>query len=180
MSGIETSYYRIGLQAHAQRLLLVGNSTPVLPPFTPALSHLTILPQNEQLATATEPEDTGIIFMNAAATAGQRLSVSNDVSEPVSVQASDDEVEAVVNERVMDFVACHGASPANVADHANDSSSTLAEIFRCFICLGKVCVFFSPPCLNAVPYFSQILQVLERCSLLKNPKISWLENDQFD
>jgi tripartite motif-containing protein 37 len=121
------------LQTHAQRLLLVG-STPVHHPFTPAVPQSHILPQNEQLSTfaqATEPEDT-VDYINATG-----LSVPNDVSEPVSLQASDDEVEEVATERVMDFVACHGASPA-VADNVNDSSSTLAEIFRCFICLGKV------------------------------------------
>lgn len=125
--------YRGGLQGQAQRILLVG-STPAHHPFTPPVSQNLIIPQNEQLSTfaqATEPEDT-VDYVNATG-----LSVSNDVSEPISLQASDDDVEEGATERVMDFVACHGASPA-VADNVNDSSSTLAEIFRCFICLGKV------------------------------------------
>ena len=108
-------------------------------PFTPAVSQQLILPQNEQLATfaqaADQPEDT-VDYINATG-----ISVTNDVSEPVSLQASDDEVEEVATERAMDFVACHGASPA-LADNVNDSSSTLAEIFRCFICLGKVNLIF--------------------------------------
>lgn len=116
------------LQAHAQRLLLVG-STAVHHPF---VSQHMILPQNEHLsafAQATEPEDI-VDYTNVTTV------LSND-REPVSLQASDDEVEEVGNQRVMDFVACHGATPA-MADTVNDSSSTLAEIFRCFICLGKV------------------------------------------
>ena len=117
------------VQAYAQRLLLVG-STAVHHPV--ATQHM-ILPQNENLAAfpqATEPEDTvGYI------------EVSND-REPVSYQALDDEVEEAGNQRVMDFVACHGATPA-LADKLNDSSATLAEIFRCFICLGKVGPFSS-------------------------------------
>ncbi|KAG0590375.1 hypothetical protein KC19_1G094600 [Ceratodon purpureus] len=115
-------------QAQAQRLLLVG-STAV---HHPLVSQHMILPQNEHLSVfpqATEPEDT-VDYINVPA------GLSND-SEPVSLQASDDEVEEVGNQRVMDFVACHGATPAQ-ADTVNDSSSTLAEIFRCFICLGKV------------------------------------------
>ena len=124
---------RGGLQGQAQRILLVG-STPVHHPFTPAVTQNLIVPQNEHLSTfaqATEPEDT-VDYINATG-----ISVSNDVSEPISLQASDNEVEEVATERVMDFVACHGASPA-IADSVNDSSATLAEIFRCFICLGKV------------------------------------------
>ncbi|KAG0579097.1 hypothetical protein KC19_4G072900 [Ceratodon purpureus] len=120
-------------QGQAQRILLVG-STPVHHPFTPAVTQNLIVPQNEHLSTfaqATEPEDT-VDYINATG-----ISVSNDVSEPISLQASDNEVEEVATERVMDFVACHGASPA-IADSVNDSSATLAEIFRCFICLGKV------------------------------------------
>jgi hypothetical protein len=91
------------------------------------VSQQTILPQNEHLAAlpqATEREDpvnvtTGVV---------------ND-SEP------DDEGEEVGNRRVMEFVACHGAT--TLADTVHDSSATLAEIFRCFICLGKVgwCTF---------------------------------------
>ena len=116
------------LQAQAQRLLLVG-STAV---HHPLVSQHMILPQNEHLSVfpqATEPEDT-VDYINVPA------GLSND-GEPVSLQASDYEVEEVASQRVMDFVACHGATPAQ-ADTVNDSSSTLAEIFRCFICLGKV------------------------------------------
>ncbi|XP_024391968.1 uncharacterized protein [Physcomitrium patens] len=119
------------VQTDAQRLLLV-ESTPVHDPFSTAVSQHMILPQNEQLAVfaqATEPEDT-VDYIQATG-------LSTEVIEAVSLQASDNEVEEVGNQRAIDFVACHGSTPA-FADNVNDSSSTLAEIFRCFICLGKV------------------------------------------
>lgn len=101
------------MQAHAQRPLVVGSAP--------------LAPQNEQLPSYAHEETTTVDYMNA---------IGLD-SEPVSLQASDEEVDEAASARVVNFVACHGATPALV-DNVNDSASTLAEIFRCFICLGKV------------------------------------------
>ncbi|XP_024371078.1 uncharacterized protein [Physcomitrium patens] len=112
-----------------QRLFLVG-STPVHHPATSAVSQQVFLPQNEQLheiSQATELQDI-VDLTNATGP-------SVDVREPVSLEASDN--EKVGNQRAVDFVSCHGAT-STFAGNVNDSSSTLAEIFRCFICLGKV------------------------------------------
>lgn len=108
---------------------MVG-STPVHHPATSAVSQQVFLPQNEQLheiSQATELQDI-VDLTNATGP-------SVDVREPVSLEASDN--EKVGNQRAVDFVSCHGAT-STFAGNVNDSSSTLAEIFRCFICLGKV------------------------------------------
>lgn len=66
----------------------------------------------------------------------------NDASDPGSLQGSDDDGEEVSNGRVLNYVACHGSEPG-IVENINDASSTLAEIFRCFICLGKVSLRFT-------------------------------------
>ncbi|XP_024373646.1 uncharacterized protein [Physcomitrium patens] len=129
-------------QAQVQRLLLDDDSLRQRHPSEPVESQQMVVPQNEQipaLAPVTEPEDT-VDYRSASG-----LSVSNDVSEPSLLQPSENEVEDVGIDREIDFVACQGASPV-VAENDNDSSSALADIFRCFICLGKVVEAQLCPC----------------------------------
>lgn len=128
------------LQADAQRLLIVG-STPPHHPFASSVPQHLVLPQSEQLSSLQQSMDMEepCDFLNT--TTGIANDVSNDVSDPGSLQGSDDEEEGVGADGVMSFVACHGAEPAMVGN-AGDAASTLAEIFRCFICLGKVYTYY--------------------------------------
>lgn len=96
-----------------------------------AASEQVFLSQNGQLPAipqATEPQDT-VDHIN---TTGPTV----DVRNPVSLEVSDNEMMG--KERAGDFATCHG-STSTVTSNVNESSSTLVEIFRCFICLGKVC-----------------------------------------
>jgi hypothetical protein len=57
-------------------------------------------------------------------------------------EEEDDEPDESSNHhRVLDFARQHhGAMMEHgQTDHVHEASSTLADIFRCFICLGKVC-----------------------------------------
>ena len=102
--------------------MLVAGSTPL------------IIPQNEQE------------FGAADLVTSETVSLEEQEQEQEEEEEEEDEdEEQVVNHRepsVMDFV------PAPASDHS--SSATLAEIFRCFICLGKVHT------LSMVSSFSQV------------------------
>ncbi len=151
-------------KAHAQRLLLVGGpqqqqhrhqypfagTTTATTTTTSSASQHLVKPQTEQLSSSVDSEDPVSSFVNPA---GLQIDVQSDMGslqesdgdgndDEEEVEEEDDEPDESSNHhRVPDFARQHhGAMMEHgQTDHVHEASSTLADIFRCFICLGKVC-----------------------------------------
>jgi hypothetical protein len=122
-----------------------------------------VKPQTEQLSSSVDSEDPVSSFVNPA---GLQIDVQSnmgslqesdgdgdddddDDEEEVEEEDVEEEVEEEDDEpdessnhhRVPNFARQHhGAMMEHgQTDHVHEASSTLADIFRCFICLGKVC-----------------------------------------
>ncbi len=154
-------------KAHSQRLLLVGgpqqqqhqqqrhqypfaSTTTATTTTTSASSQHLVKPQTEQLSSSVDSEDPVSSFLNPA---GLQIDVQSDMGslqesdgdgddDEEEVEEEDDEPDESSNHhRVPNFARQHHGAMMEHGrmGHVHDASSTLADIFRCFICLGKVC-----------------------------------------
>jgi hypothetical protein len=148
-------------KAHAQRLLLVGGPqqqqqrhqypfasiTTATTTTTSASSQHLAKPQTEQLSSSVDSEDPVSSFENPA---GLQIDVQSEMGslqesdgddDEEEVEEEDDEPDESSNHhRVPNFARQHHGAMMEHGrtDHVHEASSTLADIFRCFICLGKV------------------------------------------
>jgi hypothetical protein len=149
-------------KAHAQRLLLVGGPqqqqqrhqypfasiTTATTTTTSASSQHLAKPQTEQLSSSVDSEDPVSSFENPA---GLQIDVQSEMGSSQESDGDDDEEEVEEEDdepdessnhhRVPNFARQHHGAMMEHGrtDHVHEASSTLADIFRCFICLGKVC-----------------------------------------
>ncbi len=109
-------------------------------------------PETEQLSSSVDSEDPVSSFVNPA---GLQIDVQSDMGslqefdgdgddddDEEEVEEEDDEPDESSNHhRVPNFARQHHGAimEHGRTDHVHEASSTLADIFRCFICLGKVC-----------------------------------------